>query len=97
MPRLRGSWYVGLTVSLQMRYHRPVPLETPLRILARVTGTADRKISVSGSFTSRAAPDTSLVTADGTFVGPDPHRARAPSGEPVHQGTPRAHEHGKRR
>ncbi|MFD8723364.1 hotdog domain-containing protein [Streptomyces sp. NPDC059629] len=28
----------GLTVSLQMRYHRPVPLETPLRILARVTG-----------------------------------------------------------
>ncbi|MFF4837336.1 PaaI family thioesterase [Streptomyces sp. NPDC001315] len=67
----------GLTVSLQMRYHRPVPLQTPLRILARVTGTDDRKIFVSGSITSRADPDTELVTAEGTFVAPDPHRARA--------------------
>ncbi|UFR03005.1 hypothetical protein KBP30_18260 [Streptomyces sp. Go40/10] len=60
-----------------MRYQRPAPLETPLRILARVTGTADRKISVSGSITSRAAHETNLVTADGAFLGPDPHRARA--------------------
>ncbi len=67
----------GLTVSLQMRYHRPVPLETPLRVLARVTGTDDRKIFVGGSITTRTDPDAPLVTADGVFVTPDPDRARA--------------------
>jgi hypothetical protein len=66
----------GLTVSLQMRYHRPVPLETPLRILARVTGTDDRKILVSGSITTQTDPDANLVTADGVFIAPDPHRTR---------------------
>jgi hypothetical protein len=66
----------GLTVSLQMRYHRPVPLETPLRILARVTGTDDRKIFVSGSITTQTDPDANLVTADGVFIAPDPHRTR---------------------
>ncbi|MFG3207313.1 PaaI family thioesterase [Streptomyces sp. NPDC048192] len=67
----------GLTVSLQMRYHRPVPLETPLRILTRVTGTDARKILVSGSITSRTDPGTNLVTADGIFVTPDPLRVHA--------------------
>ncbi|MGN9761697.1 PaaI family thioesterase [Streptomyces sp. SD31] len=67
----------GLTVSLRMRYHRPVPLETPLRVLARVTGTDERKISVSGSISTRTDPDAHLVTADGIFVTPDPDRARA--------------------
>ncbi|GGU11920.1 PaaI family thioesterase [Streptomyces coeruleorubidus] len=68
----------GLTVSLQMRYHRPVLLETPLRIIARVTGTDGRKIFVNGSITSRtAAPDASLVTAEGVFVTPDPDSTRA--------------------
>ncbi|MFD5271820.1 PaaI family thioesterase [Streptomyces sp. NPDC058335] len=66
----------GLTVSLQMRYHRPVPLETPLRILARVTGTDDSKIFVSGSITTQTDPDANLVTADGIFIAPDPHRTR---------------------
>ncbi|MGW7171118.1 PaaI family thioesterase [Streptomyces sp. NPDC054884] len=66
----------GLTVSLQMRYHRPVPLETPLRILARVTSTDDRKIFVSGSITIQTDPDAILVTADGVFIAPDPHRTR---------------------
>ncbi|WP_369171472.1 PaaI family thioesterase [Streptomyces sp. R28] len=67
----------GLTGSLQMRYHRPVPLETPLRVLARITGTDDRKVFVSGSITTGADPDAPLVTADGVFVTPDPDRARA--------------------
>ncbi|MDX3798608.1 PaaI family thioesterase [Streptomyces sp. AK04-3B] len=67
----------GLTVSLQMRYLRPVPLETPLKILARVTGTNDRKIFVSGSIVTQADPAANLVTADGVFIAPDPHRARA--------------------
>lgn len=67
----------GLTVSLQIRYHRPVPLETPLRILVRVTGTDDRKIFVSGSITTEETPATDLVTADGVFIAPDPCRTRA--------------------
>ncbi|GAB2756365.1 PaaI family thioesterase [Streptomyces bullii] len=67
----------GLTISLQMRYHRPVPLETPLRILARVTGTDHRKSFVTGSITTEADPATDLVTAEGVFVAPDPRRVRA--------------------
>ncbi|MGC0405238.1 hypothetical protein RKD27_007882 [Streptomyces sp. SAI-126] len=67
----------GLTVSLQMRYHRPVPLETPLNILGRVTGTDGRKIFVTGSVTAQEDPATELVTADGVFVTPDLRRTRA--------------------
>ncbi|MFE9450163.1 PaaI family thioesterase [Streptomyces sp. NPDC006739] len=46
----------GLTVSLQLRYHGPVPLETPLRIVVRVSGTDDRKTHVTGSITTEADP-----------------------------------------
>ncbi|WP_180687711.1 PaaI family thioesterase [Streptomyces gossypiisoli] len=67
----------GLTVSLRMRYHRPVPLETPLRIFGRVAGTDDRKISVTGSITNQEDPAADLVTADGVFATPDLRRTRA--------------------
>jgi hypothetical protein len=67
----------GLTVSLQLRYRRPVPLETPLRILARVSGTDNRKIYVTGSITTEADPAADLVTGDAVFVAPEPDRARA--------------------
>jgi acyl-coenzyme A thioesterase PaaI-like protein len=66
----------GLTVSLHMRYHRPVPLETPLRIVARLTGTDHRKSFVAGSMSTETDPATDLVTAEGVFVAPDPHRTR---------------------
>lgn len=67
----------GMTVSLQMRYHQTVPLETPLRILGRVTGTDNRKVFVTGTITTQADPSTNLVTADGVFISPDPARIRA--------------------
>ncbi|MFF2130698.1 PaaI family thioesterase [Streptomyces olivochromogenes] len=67
----------GMTVSLQVRYHRPVPLETPLRIHARVTGTEGRKIFVDGSISTEDDPSVAVVTADGVFVSPDPDRTRA--------------------
>ena len=70
----------GLTVSLRMSYHGPVPLETPLRIHARVTdvpGPDARKVQVTGSIATEADPDTHLVTADGVFVVPDARRVRA--------------------
>ncbi|MFD9283908.1 PaaI family thioesterase [Streptomyces mirabilis] len=67
----------GMTVSLQVRYHRPVPLETPLRVYAQVTGTEGRKIFVDGSISTEEDPSVVVVTADGVFVSPDPDRTRA--------------------
>ncbi|MGW1752232.1 PaaI family thioesterase [Streptomyces sp. NPDC002092] len=66
----------AMTVSLEMRYHRPVPLQTPLRVHARVTGTEDRKIRVAGSISTEQDPSVALVTADAVFVSPDLGRAR---------------------
>ncbi|MFF9032739.1 PaaI family thioesterase [Streptomyces iakyrus] len=67
----------GLTASLRMSYHRPIPLETPLRIIGRVTGTDQRKVFAAGSITTEADPATDLVTADAVFITPDPDHARA--------------------
>lgn len=67
----------GMTVSLQMRYHRPVPLESPLRVLARVTGTERRKVYVAGSIATEEDLATVLVSAEGVFVSPDPEHSRA--------------------
>ncbi|MFI6369456.1 PaaI family thioesterase [Streptomyces sp. NPDC050546] len=67
----------AMTVSLQLRYHRPVPLDTPLRAFAQVTGVEDRRLSVVGVITTEEDHATVLVAADGVFVSPDPDRARA--------------------
>ncbi|GAX56514.1 PaaI family thioesterase [Streptomyces olivochromogenes] len=67
----------GMTVSLQVRYRRPVPLEAPLRVYARVTGTEGREIFVDGSISTEEDPSAVAVTADGVFVSPDPGRTRA--------------------
>ncbi|MFD5322510.1 PaaI family thioesterase [Streptomyces sp. NPDC127092] len=67
----------GMTTGLQLRYHRPVPLQTPLHLSARITGTDDRKIFVVGSITTDHDRSATLVSADGTFVAPDPDRARS--------------------
>ncbi|MER6957827.1 MULTISPECIES: PaaI family thioesterase [unclassified Streptomyces] len=67
----------GMTVSLQVRYHRPVPLEAPLRVYARVTGTEGRKIFVDGSISTEEDPSVVVVAAEGVFVSPDPDRTRA--------------------
>jgi acyl-coenzyme A thioesterase PaaI-like protein len=66
----------GMTVSLRMRYHRPVPLETPLRVFARVNRTEDRKIFVDGTISTEDEPAVAVVTAEGVFVSPDPDRTR---------------------
>lgn len=67
----------GMTVSLQTNYRRPVPLETPLRLVARVTGSEGRKIFVAGSIAAEEDPGTVLVAADGVFVSLNPEVARA--------------------
>ncbi|MFF9013446.1 PaaI family thioesterase [Streptomyces sp. NPDC014870] len=66
----------GMTISLQMRYRGPVPLETPLRATAHITGTDDRKIFLRGAIATEQHPDSVLVEADGVFLAPDPEVAR---------------------
>ncbi|MGW7407548.1 PaaI family thioesterase [Streptomyces sp. NPDC054833] len=65
----------AMTISLDVNYHRPIPLLTPLRVVARVTRTDCRKIFVDGSITTETDPPTTAVTASGVFVSPDPDRA----------------------
>ncbi|QNP68729.1 PaaI family thioesterase [Streptomyces roseirectus] len=67
----------GMTTGLTTRYHRPVPLGTPLRIHARVTDTDGRKVHVSGTVSAAHDPDTALVSGEAVFVTLDPARARA--------------------
>ncbi|WP_433528781.1 PaaI family thioesterase [Micromonospora sp. CA-263727] len=67
----------AMTVFLTTTYHRPVPVQTPLQVLARVTQRLDRKILVEGSIVTEADPSTALVTANGVFVAPDPAHVRA--------------------
>ncbi|WP_427925102.1 PaaI family thioesterase [Streptomyces sp. cg40] len=58
----------AMTVGLELRYRRPVPLETPLRLVAVVTGVEGRKRIVHGSIAASAEPDVALVEAEGTFL-----------------------------
>lgn len=67
----------AMTVSLRTRYHQPVPLQRPLRVLARITSSKDRKITVEGSIATEADPGTPLVSADALFLEPDSAQARA--------------------
>ncbi|WP_251022437.1 PaaI family thioesterase [Streptomyces sp. ISL-10] len=61
----------AMTVSLDVRYHRPVPVETPLHVFANVTGTKGRKIYSDGSIATEADSATLLVTAQAVFIAPD--------------------------
>lgn len=67
----------AMTISLDVNYHRPVPLLTPLSVVARVARTDGRKIFVDGSITTETDPPSTVVTASGVFVSPDPDRAGA--------------------
>ena len=67
----------GMTVCLQVRYHRPVPLDTPLLVHARVTGTEGRKVHLDGSIRTQEEPSVTAVTAAGVFVTPTPDRTHA--------------------
>jgi acyl-coenzyme A thioesterase PaaI-like protein len=63
---------LGLTRSLELRYHRPVPLDTPLRIVARIASTELTRVVSTGEITTVAEPDVVLVSATGTFLVPRP-------------------------
>lgn len=58
---------VGMTVDLQVSYHAPTPLDTPLRFEARQVRVDGRKIWCAGTL---HAGDTRCASAEGLFVTP---------------------------
>ena len=67
-PRRGGGRPPGVTTDLSVRYRRPVPLDVPLRIWGRVTGTEGRRVSAVGGITTAAEPDIPLVEAEARFA-----------------------------
>jgi hypothetical protein len=63
-----ASGHAGMTVRLDTSYRAPVPLLTPLRLTAEVTGVDGRRVIAAGTIATAAEPDTVLVAATGTFV-----------------------------
>jgi acyl-coenzyme A thioesterase PaaI-like protein len=60
-----NAGYSAMTVSLEVRYRRPTPLEAPLAVSAEVDGTEGRKVFVR----ARVAVDgTVTAEASGVFV-----------------------------
>ncbi|CAM03740.1 thioesterase superfamily protein [Saccharopolyspora erythraea NRRL 2338] len=58
----------GVTVTLSVRYRRPVPLQTPLRLKAWLDESGDHPIG-RATIATAAAADTALVSAEGRFLG----------------------------
>ena len=71
-----ASGHPGVTTDLSVRYRRPVPLDVPLRIWGRVTGTEGRRVSAAGGITTAAEPGFPLVEAEARFARLRPGQAR---------------------
>jgi acyl transferase domain-containing protein/acyl carrier protein len=65
----------GVTTDLSVRFLRPVPLDTPLRVWARVSETEGPRTLVIGAITTVDEPGVPLVEGEGRFLGIDPDRA----------------------
>ena len=63
-----GLW--GMTAQLELGYHRPVPLDTPLVLRARVGENRGRRTTATGSIARADEPDRPLVEARGVWVTP---------------------------
>jgi acyl-coenzyme A thioesterase PaaI-like protein len=73
----RACMFAGtpaMTAEFTTHYLGPTPVETPLRIEARLDGVEDRRIHTSGELYDG---DTSIVEADGLFIGVDTDSFRA--------------------
>nr|WP_204331399.1 PaaI family thioesterase [Geodermatophilus sabuli] len=80
----------GMTVGLDVRYRRPVPLHVTVRLAGRVAAIDGRRTTVVGTIAADDAPDVALVEATAVFVSPSPEVAaryfagvRTASGEQV--------------
>ncbi|MBP2327974.1 hypothetical protein JOF56_008359 [Kibdelosporangium banguiense] len=65
----------GMTVRLDTYYKAPVPLLTPLRLVAEVGAVDGRRVTIEGTITTAAEPDKTLVKAVGTFLMLRPDQA----------------------
>jgi acyl-coenzyme A thioesterase PaaI-like protein len=65
----------GMTVDLDVRYRRPVPLHSPVRLTGRVAGIDGRRSTVVGTIAAVESPDAALVEATAVFVSPSPETA----------------------
>jgi acyl-coenzyme A thioesterase PaaI-like protein len=74
----------GLTVSLETRYRRPVPLQTPLRLTAVTTEFTERGVVAQGAIATADDPDTALVEATATFRSLRPEQAVKLFGAALH-------------
>ncbi len=63
-----GLW--GMTAQLELSYHRPVPLDTPLVLRARVVESRGRRTTATGTIALADEPDHPLVEARGLWVTP---------------------------
>jgi hypothetical protein len=71
-----GAGHPGMTVNLVTDYRAPVPLKTPLRLTAEVTGVDGRKVTARGTIATAADPGTPLVEATGLFLALAPEQAQ---------------------
>ncbi|KAA5838304.1 PaaI family thioesterase [Saccharopolyspora hirsuta] len=71
----------GMTVKLALRYRRPVPLQTPLRIVGRVERVDGRWTESVATISTEDDPDTVLVEARGVFAVPSAEQAKRLFGE----------------
>jgi len=79
-----GAGHPGMTASLVTDYRAPVPLKTPLRLTAEVTGIDGRKVTARGTIATAAEPDRALVEATGLFLALAPEQAQRLFGALVH-------------
>lgn len=70
-----AAGHPGLTVDLVIRYRRPVPLQTPLRLRAAFVGVDGPIVTAEGSMATEAEPEVVLVEATGTFKQLRPDQA----------------------
>ncbi|PKW17747.1 PaaI family thioesterase [Saccharopolyspora spinosa] len=71
----------GMTVKLSLRYRRPVPLTTPLRIVGRVVRRDGRCTYPVGTISTADDPNTVLVEAEGAFMVPNAEQNKRLFGE----------------
>ena len=64
---LLATWhrFPAVTARIAIRYRRPVPINRPLRISARVTADRGRRIEIAGELRDG---DELLAEADGAFL-----------------------------
>jgi hypothetical protein len=81
-----GSGRPGMTTMLALRYRRPVPLHTPLRVRGEVTEVNGRRTRARGEIVTAGDPDRILVAAEAEFTSINGEQALRLFGDAARQG-----------